>query len=94
MTKNYHIQREPILDTNPTWGHSILWWQALPEFQKLEQEEKTTLLGSLAFPMLWAEAMQASFQNFESAWANGFLDPFESQTLDLEGLPLPKFEQH
>jgi hypothetical protein len=52
------------------------------------------VLGRLANPKLWVEAMQASFQNFESAWANGSLDLFESQTLDLEGLLVLKFVQH
>jgi hypothetical protein len=37
--------------------------------------------------------MQASFRNFGSAWAIGFLDLFESQTLDPEVLFVPKFEQ-
>jgi hypothetical protein len=38
--------------------------------------------------------MQAFFRNFGSVWANGFLDLFESQTLDLEDLLVQQFVQH
>jgi hypothetical protein len=38
--------------------------------------------------------MQASFRNFGSAWAIGFLDLFESQKPDLEDLLVQQFVQH